>query len=169
MRIACGRVSRQIIGVWFKSNFQDTELYIEDIEQTGGAAGYGSANNVKHGEMEDAFTNLAHAIALRDTVFTELMTTNGNFSTQLRQQEDKIRVFQAKIYNLKFASVMKTVDRKIKKTGRPYARDKRQKSQWSTYPTEKKYNNKNYCWSHGYDPSDPHTSKTCTSTQYGHI
>ena len=64
---------------------------------------------------------------------------------------------------------MKTVDRKIKKTGRPYARDKRQKSQWSTYPTEKKYNNKNYCWSHGYDPSDPHTSKTCTSTQYGHI
>ena len=52
--------------------------------------------------------------------------------------------------------------------GHPYARVKKQKPQWPTDPTEKKYNNKNYCWYHGYDASNPHTSETCTGNMFGH-
>ena len=34
--------------VHFKTYFQESYLYREELEQTAGAAGYGSANNVKH-------------------------------------------------------------------------------------------------------------------------
>ena len=34
-------------------------------------------------------------------------------------------------------------------------------------PTEKNYNNKNYCWHHDYDTSDPHTSDTCSRKMFG--
>ena len=44
--------------VRFKENFQESCLDREYPEQTAGAEGYGSANNVKYGEMEDAFMNL---------------------------------------------------------------------------------------------------------------
>ena len=36
------------------------------------------------------------------------------------------------------------------------------KPKWPNYPTKKKYNNKNYCWYHGSDTRDLHTSKTYT-------
>ena len=49
------------------------------------------------------------------------MTTNGNFSTHLTQQEDQIRVFQAKLCNLKVAAAIQNIDEKTKNTGRPYA------------------------------------------------
>ena len=76
--------------VQFKSHFQESYLDIEDPEQTAGAVGYGSDINVKHGEIEDAFMNFASATASRGTAFTNITMTNGNLSTQLRQQEDKI-------------------------------------------------------------------------------
>ena len=43
-----------IMWVRFKSHFQEACMDREDLEQTAREAGYGSANNVKHGEMEDA-------------------------------------------------------------------------------------------------------------------
>ena len=43
--------------------------------------GYDSANNVKHGEMEDAFMNFASATSARDAAFTKMTTTNDNLST----------------------------------------------------------------------------------------
>ena len=84
-------------------------------------AGYGHDNNINHGETEYAFINFAYPKAARDAAFTELMTTNGNFSTHLTQQEDQIRVFQAKLCNLKVAAAIQNIDEKTKNTGRPYA------------------------------------------------
>ena len=65
--------------VQFKSHFQEAYLDREDIEPTAWAAGYGSAKNLKHGEMEDAFMNFVLATVARDAAFTELRMTNGNF------------------------------------------------------------------------------------------
>ena len=45
----------------------------------------------------------------------------------------------------------------------------RQKPQWPTDPTKKKYSNKNYCWLNGYDTSDPHTSEKYTKTNVGNM
>ena len=87
--------------VRFKAHFQEAYLNREDIEQKTGATGYGSFNNVKHGEMEDAFMNFALAMAARDVAFTKLTTKNGNLSTQLIHQDDQITTMQAELCNLK--------------------------------------------------------------------
>ena len=68
----------------FKTHFQEAYLDREELEKTAGAAGCGSANNIKHREMEDAFMNFALLTAARDAEFTELMTTNANLTTKLR-------------------------------------------------------------------------------------
>ena len=62
----------------------------KELGKTAGAAGYGSSNNVKCGEMEDTFINFASATSAWDANFTDLTTTNGNLYTQMRQQEDHI-------------------------------------------------------------------------------
>ena len=77
-----------------------------------GAAGYESANNVKHGEMEDSFINFASATTARNAVFTDITMTNGNLSTPLRQQEDQIRALQAKLCKLKVAVATQNVEGK---------------------------------------------------------
>ena len=65
---------------------------------------FGSANNIKHDEMEDTFVNFVLAMASRYAEFTELTTEKLNMSTQLRYQEDQIQLLQADLCNLKVAS-----------------------------------------------------------------
>ena len=81
----------------FKAHFQSSYLYREELEQTSGVLGYGSANNVKHVKMEDAFVNFVSATASRDAAFTKLTKTNGNLSTQLMHPEDQIWELQAEL------------------------------------------------------------------------
>ena len=98
----------------------------EEIEQTAGAAGYGRSNNIKHGEMEDAFMNFASATAAQDTYFTDMTTTNDNLSTQLRQREDHIWALQEKLWNLKVVVATQTTDVKIySKLVQPYSYNKK--------------------------------------------
>ena len=52
--------------------------------------------------------------------------------------------------------------------GHKYTREKKTRAQWPTDINKNKYNNKNYCWSHGYGTSDPHTSETCKHTIFFH-
>ena len=44
--------------------------------------------------------------------------------------------------------------------------------QWQPYRQPnpvKRWKNWNYCWTHGYDVKDGHTSQTCTNPKIGHI
>ena len=47
----------------FKANLHEAYLDREDLEQTAGAAGYGSVNNIKYDKMEDAFVNFVTTTA----------------------------------------------------------------------------------------------------------
>ena len=92
MGITCGRVSQQMIApgcgsrrIFSRPNFTGNSSNIRP----------GSANNVKHDEMEDAIMNFASATAARDAAFNEMTKTNGNLSTQLGQQEYQILSLQA--------------------------------------------------------------------------
>ena len=87
-----------------KSKFQEAYLDREYLKQTAGAARYGTAHNVKSGDMEDYFMNFVSDTEARDASFTEIITTHGNLYTQLRQQEYQIRALQAKLFNLKVAA-----------------------------------------------------------------
>ena len=68
------------------AHFQEEYLDREDRKQTAGVAGYGSTNNVKYYEMEDAFMNFALVTTARDAAFTDLTMTNSNLSTESRQK-----------------------------------------------------------------------------------
>ena len=72
--------------VKFRVHLHDAYLERKQLKQTAGASGYGSDNNVKHGEIEDAFIKIALATVSQDVVFTNLETMNGNLSTQLRHR-----------------------------------------------------------------------------------
>ena len=81
--------------VRFKSNFQEAYLDKGYIEQMKGERGYGSANNVNHVEMEDAFMSLVLEIAAQDADYTKLMTMNSNLPTRLIHKEDQNIALQA--------------------------------------------------------------------------
>ena len=115
--------------IWLQCNahFQEAYMHREGHEQRSGAIGCESANNVKHGKMEDDFMIFALDTAARDATFTKLMKTSGNLSTQFSQEEDQIRAFQAKLCNLKVAVETRYVDVKNNKTGQPFAQHKKKK------------------------------------------
>ena len=107
--------------------FQEAYLDREELKHTTGAPGYGSAKHFKHREMEDVFMNLVSDTEARDTYLTNMMTTNGNLSTQLTQQEYQILALQDELCNIKVASATQPVNVKTNKTGQPYVKDKKQK------------------------------------------
>ena len=76
--------------VRFKAHIQESCLYRKELEQTVGYAVYWNANNIKHGELEDAFTDFVSATAAQDEAFTKLTITKGNLFTNLRQKEGHI-------------------------------------------------------------------------------
>ena len=73
-----------------KDKFAGGMPYREHIKQKEVESGYGSANNIKHGDMDDAFMNFLSAAAAQDTDLAKAKTNNVNLSTQLRKQEDQI-------------------------------------------------------------------------------
>ena len=161
--------TNQGIQVRFKEYFQKAYLDRDALKQIAGEAGYGSANNVKHGEMEHASMKFSSATAAQYAAFIKLTTKNVNMSTQLRQQEDQIWSLQDHLFNLKLTAATQTTDVKGNNKGvHPYAPKRKHKPQWPTDPMEEKYNNKNYCWYHGYDTSNPHTLETCTRKFFMH-
>ena len=119
--------------------------------------------------MEDSFKNFTSVIEAQDADFTKLAIINRNLSTQARHQQDHFWYLQAQLCNLKVAAATRTTDVKWSNiTLQLYTFKKKQKLQWPTHPTEKIYNNINYCWYHGYDTSKMHTSDTFTSTMVVH-
>ena len=89
-------------------------------------ARYGSVNNVKHVEMEDAFMNFTPETAARDSAFTELTTTNRNLSMQLMHQEDHSWALKAELCNFKVVAATQTNDMKGNNKGvHPYLREKK--------------------------------------------
>ena len=93
---------------------------------------------MKHGEMEYTFMNLALETAARDAAFTGLTMTNGNMSTQLRQQEDHIWAQQEELSNLKLAEATHTAEVKINnKGGQKYALKKNRNISGQLIPRKK--------------------------------
>ena len=56
--------------VLFKAYFQYVYLYWEELEETAGATGYVSINNIKHRKIEDAFMTFASMTAAPYAAFT---------------------------------------------------------------------------------------------------
>ena len=121
--------------------------------------------------MEDALKNVGSAMSEINAAFMELTTTNGKFKMQLRQEEDHIRSLQSEMCNLKVATSTQTTNgggfRNVRRNFNTHK--KKYISQWPSKTNEIIYNNKNNCWTHGYDTSELYSSSTFTQKQLGEI
>ena len=69
--LMCKRIgSNERTWMHFKAHFQEEYIYREELEQTEGVAGYGSANKAKHSEMEYDFMNFMLEKESHHAVFT---------------------------------------------------------------------------------------------------
>ncbi len=101
-------------------------------------------------ETADAFANLATATASDRQMLADLTTANKDLTAHLAKQDNEIKQLRAKIHTLQ------TKDRTGRNAGR------------NAVTSARKFNNNNYCWTHGFDISKNHTSKTCLFPAEGH-
>jgi hypothetical protein len=117
--------------------------------------GYQQANNMMEifaAETADAFANLATAAAADKAIVQQLMTTNSDLMKQLAAKETEILCLRAI----------------IDKSKKPGGNNGRPGTGTTNTTTKKRFDNDNYCWTHGFDCHPSHTSTTCKWPKEGH-
>lgn len=136
----------------FKTHFTKAHQDWCHSQGTTQTTGYHGANNAMDSfvnDTADAFANLATATASDRQMLADLTATNKEL-TQLMAKKD------AKISNLK---------KKLNDRSGPRDRNTTTMNQDST---KRRYNNNNYCWTHGFDIHNTHTSQSCNFPNEGH-
>ena len=131
----------------FKVDFADAHQDLRLSQGTAQEGGYHSANNAMDAfvaRTADAFANLATASAADRQTLANLTATNTELLQQLSAQAVELATLRAA---------------RSQTNTRTNTRRER---------TTRQYNNKNYCWSHGYDISKDHTSQNCRFKHDGH-
>ena len=122
----------------FKTDFAVAHIDLRNLRHTSQTGGYQQANQLMEvfaTETADAFLNLATATAAdRDSIRT-LTTAIEALTKQVALQGEENRTLRAHLGNKTTTS---------------------QKD-----PEKKRNKNNNYCWTHGHDCHDTHTSATC--------
>jgi hypothetical protein len=134
----------------FKTAFAEAHADLRLSQQTTQGAGFHSANNAMDSfvtETADAFANLATATASDRQLMANLAETNKALTKQLADKD-------AIIARL----------RQGQRQDRSNHNNNRERGQ----QTQRRYQNDNYCWSHGYDVHSSHTGTTCRWPKDGH-
>ena len=134
----------------FKTDFSMAHTDLRNQRQTSQQSGY---NQAAHNMMElfaaetaDAFANLATAAAADKEIVKALTATNKELIGQLAAKEKEITRLRG------------LLDKKGKQGGGPPI----------AFSLKKKFDNENYCWTHGFDCHATHTSLTCKNPLQGH-
>jgi hypothetical protein len=137
----------------FKSHFSEAANELREDRTTGQDHGYHqnpTANNAMElftTETAEAFANLANATASDRSMMADLMATNKTLLEQLSS-------LTREVAQLRTASAP--------------PRGRGDGDGGGNRSTRKRYNNTNYCWSHGYDISREHDSSSCRFPKDGH-
>jgi hypothetical protein len=136
-----------------KLDFATAHREFRLTNQTAQQSGFHSANMmIEKGRNEsmqdtvDAIAQLATATASDCRTVATLTTTHANLATQLEAAHAHIAQLNNEIATLK---------NKIKPA-------------WQGQRPVKTTNNDSYCWSHGYQVANSHTSATCNMKKSGH-
>jgi hypothetical protein len=148
--------SRAIAGkTWaqFKIDFATAQREFRLTNQTAQQSGFHTANMIieqgRDDSMQDtvdAIAQLATATASHHGTVATLTKTNANLATQLEAAHAQIAQLKNEIATLK---------NKIK-------------PDWQGQRSVKTTNKDSYCWSHGYQVAQSHTSATCNMKKSGH-
>jgi hypothetical protein len=137
----------------FKIDFATAHREFRLTNQTAQQSGFHSANMmIEQGRPEsmrdtaEAIAQLATATASDRSTVATLTTTNVKLATQLEAANALIAQLKNEIATLK---------NKIKPA-------------WQGQRPVRTMNNGSYCWSHGYQVAESHTSATCNMKKSGH-
>jgi hypothetical protein len=157
-RHSCHEWQRKAAGgkTWqnFKTHFAEAANELREDQTTGQAHGYHqtpTANNTMElftTETAEAFANLANATASDRSMMADLMATNKTLLEQLAALTHVSALPAAP--HVPAPQVLAPADGGGNRS------------------TRKRYNNTNYCWSHGYDISREHDSSNCRFQKDGH-
>ena len=155
----------------FKTEFSLAHTDLGNMRNTTQAAGFHQAHNAFHmeafaTETAEAFANMANATSADRDMLLSLQASNQALLqqltvkdaelTQLRQQ---VQQFQAGLSNRTTNS-----NNNRRNNANPNAANRAP----NTEPTQKRYPNLNYCWTHGHDIDPRHDSSNCRNPGPGH-
>ena len=138
----------------FKIHFTEAHQDWRLAQGTAQTAGYHGANNAMDSfvnDTADAFANLATATASDRQMMADLTATNKDLTQLVSKRDAELSTLKAKLRSLQ--------SNPRNPSGTPRERDS----------TKCRYNNENYCWTHGWDIHNTHTSQSCNYPAEGHI
>jgi hypothetical protein len=136
----------------FKTNFAEAHLDLRLAQGTTKEGGYRGANNAMDSfvtETADAFANLATATASDRQMLADLTASNKELTKQIAAKDDEI------------ASLRSAGRGSNRNADRTNERSNERSNDRTSGSNGRRYNNTNYCWSHGYDVARNHTSQSC--------
>jgi hypothetical protein len=136
----------------FKTGFAEAHLDLRLAQGTTQEGGYHGANNVMDSfvtETANALANLATATASDRQMLADLTASNKELTKQIAAKDDKIA---------SLCSAGRGSNRIADCTNK---RSNERSNDHTTSSNRRRYNNTNYCWSHGYDVARNHTSQSC--------
>ncbi len=138
---------------------------------TAQSAGYASnVIEINHtNETLDALANLAAAHASDRTTMSDISSLNSHLSSKLTATEARLETALADIAELKANKPNNNYRNRSPRTSNNSQSTNTTATTYSSVAsTIRRYNNNNYCWTHGYHIHDSHTSATCKWTKEGH-
>jgi hypothetical protein len=118
--------------------------------------GYHGANNAMDSFVNntaDAFANLAMATASNRQMLANLTATNKELTQLMAKKDTEISNLKKELQDSHGSN-----NNRNRSTTNPRDRDS----------SKSRYNNNNYCWAHGFDIHNTHTSQSCNFPNKGH-
>ena len=140
----------------FKVHFTEAHQDWRLTQGTTQTAGYYGANNAMDSfvnDTADAFANLATATASDRQMLSDLTASNKALTELIARKDTEIGNLKKKING---------------RTGTGNANRNPNNNHNNRDSTKRRYDNTNYCWTHGYDIHNTHTSQSCNFPRDGH-
>jgi hypothetical protein len=150
----------------FKAHFTTEHRLYRKQTQTAQATGNQAANHAQRNlqdallvEQSEALAMLASASAKDRTTISHLVSSNSQLSTNLAEKATALTAVNEIICSLRAGT---------RTSGGSTTASASRSMPNATARARPATNNENYCWSHGYQIREDHTSMTCTRRAEGH-
>ena len=166
----------------FKIDMAEAHQELRESQVTSNQAGFHNANNVKEfaESTTEVLEKLSESTDENKQQMNNITAQNTRLSTDLASAIQALQVAAGDIWTLKQQIQTYNGQNSPSSTiggstiGTTPTQLSEGSSSWATRETvfkqrtKKKFNNTNYCWSHGYDIAEKHTSGSCKKPAIGH-
>jgi hypothetical protein len=150
----------------FKAHFTTEHRLYRTQTQTTQSTGYQAANHAQRhlqdalmAEQSEALAMIASASATDRTTLSHLVSSNAQLSTNLAEKVAALAAANEIIRNVRAGA---------RTSGGSSTTTTTRSAPSATPRARPATNNEKYCWSHGYQIHEDHTSLTCTRRAAGH-